>query len=65
MLLVVSTEIEKPFMSDQKHDLAVAPLVSLELVFSEWSRKDSVGTNACETRGCSHNLGWHSYVATS
>lgn len=55
MLLVVSTEIKKPFASHQKHDLALAPVVSLELVFSEWSRQDSIGTNACKARGCSYN----------
>jgi len=31
MLLVVSAEIEKPFTSHQKHDLALSPLVLLEL----------------------------------
>lgn len=53
MLLVDATETEKP----SEDDSALAPLLSLELVLSEWSQEDSVGTNACKTRGRSRYLG--------
>lgn len=52
---------QKDFVSHRKHDLALAPLISLLWVELE----GFYHTNACKTRGCSHTWGWHSYMVSS